>query len=386
MKKTILLFCFGLCALGLQAQATFRIEGHVPVFPDGTDIQLTTPPASGFRIVESTKVSDGKFSLEYDPAVKTAMGLLYTVPNGGPNLMTLWVEPGGTATITQDEGHPAWLAVESTVPEQKEYNRYLAATRTESLSSARIAAQLRALTAEMQQGGGNDTQQKIDSLQTLQVQCFFKLYEKNLSVLEASEPSLVFLNQLYHLAGPIAARQETMGSLKERVLAQYLRLPPELTETPEGIRMRQEFFPEEVLRLKGPMIDAELPDLAGTLHKLSDYRGKYILLDFWASWCGPCIRAFPELREVTEKYRDRITLIGLNSDREKDWRAVSERLALSWLNLNIEQTPELAARYGVSGIPHQVLISPEGEIIDFWRGYREGEVEETLKKYIPGLE
>ena len=73
------------------------------------------------------------------------------------------------------------------------------------------------------------------------------------------------------------------------------------------------------------MADTDLYDLEGNLHHLTELKGKYILLDFWSSGCGPCIMSIPEMGEVQEKYKDRLAIVSLSSDTEKIWKAASKK-------------------------------------------------------------
>jgi len=109
------------------------------------------------------------------------------------------------------------------------------------------------------------------------------------------------------------------------------------------------------------------PDTSGKMHKLSDYRGKYVLIAFWASWCGPCRRDIPLLKEIYKQYKDKdFEIFAVSLDRSAPaWKAAITVNDLSWVNLGdmkyFDSKP--AKDYGVSGIPYKMLIDPEGKII-----------------------
>lgn len=115
-----------------------------------------------------------------------------------------------------------------------------------------------------------------------------------------------------------------------------------------------------------PDFEAEAPD--GTKHRLSDYlgRGQYVLLDFWASWCGPCIASFPFMKELYATYKDRgLHFIGVSCDKDRTaWLKALDKHQLPWTAL-LSPSREGDARdiYGVTGIPTVILISPDGTII-----------------------
>lgn len=115
--------------------------------------------------------------------------------------------------------------------------------------------------------------------------------------------------------------------------------------------------------------DIELADTEGIMHNLSEYvgHGNYVLLDFWASWCGPCMRSMPMMKELYDKYSDHgLQIIGISLDDSHDnWVSAIKRKGLPWIHLSdLKRWKSVAADvYGVRAIPEIVLISPKGEII-----------------------
>lgn len=116
--------------------------------------------------------------------------------------------------------------------------------------------------------------------------------------------------------------------------------------------------------------------------KLSDFRGKYVVLDFWATWCSPCIAEFPYLRKVHEQFgnRDDFVLIGLSVDKDisKPASFISEN-DMPWLQGYVGELREsdVPKRYDVGGIPATFLIDPEGRIIG--KDLREHHLLETVQ-------
>ncbi|MCO6457178.1 MAG: TlpA family protein disulfide reductase, partial [Pirellulaceae bacterium] len=95
------------------------------------------------------------------------------------------------------------------------------------------------------------------------------------------------------------------------------------------------------------------------------YRGKVVLVDFWATWCGPCRKAMPKVKELYEKHRDGpFDIVGISLDQDLD--ALAQYLdenKIEWTNLSGEDTQELAKKYGVRGIPTMMLVDAEGKIV-----------------------
>jgi len=111
-----------------------------------------------------------------------------------------------------------------------------------------------------------------------------------------------------------------------------------------------------------------LPNPEGKIIRLSDLRGKYVLIDFWASWCGPCRKENPNVVRLYNKYKDEnFTIYSVSLDKDKErWEKAIKADGLVWNNhvsdLKFWQS-EVVPKYKIQGIPHTVLIDPEGEII-----------------------
>ena len=112
--------------------------------------------------------------------------------------------------------------------------------------------------------------------------------------------------------------------------------------------------------------EAEAPD--GTIHRLSEYvgHGQYVLIDFWASWCGPCIASFPFMKQLHAAYKDRnLTILGVSCDKDRNaWLKALDKNQLPWTALRCPADKANALDlYGISFIPSIVVISPDGIIL-----------------------
>jgi peroxiredoxin len=113
--------------------------------------------------------------------------------------------------------------------------------------------------------------------------------------------------------------------------------------------------------------EISLPDTDGQLFSLSSLRGKYVLIDFWASWCGPCREENPNVVAAYKKYHSKnFTILGVSLDKTKeDWLNAIKEDGLTWKHvsdLKFWETP-MVGLYGFSGIPYNVLIDPQGKVI-----------------------
>lgn len=149
----------------------------------------------------------------------------------------------------------------------------------------------------------------------------------------------------------------------------YNDLTPALRNTAEGkdIAERIAVAKKITIGAMAPLFEQE--DTSGHLLKLADFRGKYVLLDFWASWCGPCRAENPNYVKVYNEYKDKnFTMLGVSLDRagmKKAWLDAIKKDGLTWpqvSDLNYWNN-KVARMYDVRAVPSNFLIDPTGKII-----------------------
>ncbi|QJB30638.1 AhpC/TSA family protein [Chitinophaga oryzae] len=175
--------------------------------------------------------------------------------------------------------------------------------------------------------------------------------------------------------------------------AYYARMSPEMQQSADGLEIKKEL---DGLRAGSPGSVAHTftkTDIDGKTLNLSDFKGKYVMLDFWASWCGPCRKGNPHLKALYGKYKDKgFEIIGISDDDSNHdaWKkAVSQDGIGIWKHVlrgldwekrknNLPNPEDVSDDYGIHSLPTKILIDPQGMIIGRYGGG--GEDDEAMDR------
>lgn len=327
MKKLVIALFFILLALPSFAteKKGFVINGEIENLKTGT-IYLQSFRNKMFFNVDSAKIINGKFT--FKGSVK--LPLLYGL-------------------ATKDMEYPVQLFVENTT-----FSVKISADR-EHIKTVNSPAN------DLFIGDGEAVQQdnyNIDSLVT-----------KNPSSNVAAY--FFYRHFLYRL--PLNKIKEIRG-----------KLAPELAASPYVQSLDEIIKTLEKVQIGSVAPDFSLPDSTGLSISLSSFKGKYVLIDFWASWCGPCRRENPNVVKAFNEFKDKnFTVLGISLDKNKTaWLKAIQHDGLTWTHLSdLKYWDSAAAKlYGIRAIPSNVLIDPQGIIIG--KDLREEELHTKLNEIL----
>lgn len=393
----------GLCAaLILMSCGTtvpdneYRIEGTLTGIPDSTVISLYQDNGDLLEEVQSDTVVGGRFCFGDTLSTPRSVWLLCVAPGFPSNYLEVCVAPGERVQVTGHDKLINLWEVQSNLTEQAELNGFTDCARDllrqQTLCSLQRDSLMQAL-MNVQQAGTLDmaTFQQInglsDSLQRLFFRLEYQISRKTVAYMRTVPYSGLWMDKLLQQAELV--RNASTGdlfkdfqALEQPVKELYDTLPDSVKQTVDAQRICNLLYPPQSVEVGDEMADGPLYDSEGKEHHLAEFKGKYILLDFWSRGCGPCLQSIPELERISTVYADRLAVISISSDPEEVWKAFLKEKGLKghqWNELR-NDGGGLASAYNVRGIPHYVLIAPDGKVAAMWSGYGKGSLERKMKE------
>lgn len=120
----------------------------------------------------------------------------------------------------------------------------------------------------------------------------------------------------------------------------------------------------------GEAIDFTLNDINGKPFKLSSLQGKYVIVDFWGSWCINCIKGFPKMKEYYAGHKDKLEIVSVDcNDTDARWKAAVKKHDLPWLNVyNPKGEQDITKKLGVVAFPTKILVGTDGKVVKTFVG------------------
>ncbi|MCR4603726.1 MAG: AhpC/TSA family protein [Prevotella sp.] len=336
MKKFVLFAAVGLMAISAQAQKTYTVTGTTTT--DMTQVYLLDV-ANRFALIDSAKVVDGKFSMTGTQTENAILGL------GFKDYVVQFINDGVPVQASL-----ATYELKGS-PQNEKLNAYERELNPIDQQLGDIMAQVRA---------GKVSREQMDSVGAVYMALSEKKDARVLEIIRDNSDNMipaVFIDQ--NMAYSMSYEQ-----LKEVCNPKNAYFNHPAMQQPKRMLANLE------KRAPGKMFtDMTIPDMDGKEHKLSEWigKGQYVMIDFWASWCGPCRQEMPNVVANYNKYHEKgFEIIGISFDQKADlWKKSAEQMQMKWPQLSDLGYWKSAAVevYGISAIPASILFDGNGKII-----------------------
>ena len=360
--KQFITMLFLLVSANSFAQKGFTISGDVSKVKDLIAKVYLNYYADGKSTMDSAEVKDGKFSFTgtlADPVMGSLRAKYQEVPGAksmkaisynrdikqvfleNSKIKIASVDSFANATIKGSKSHTAYVS-------------WTDLTKEETAQSAALNKEYSEFYKKKDQAGMDKIDAAFDKL-TEQKNIKNKQYLKD----NASSPIAMFVLKQYAGYDINADDVEPM----------FLALPEQLRASPEGKDMTEKLETAKKTGVGKMAMDFTQNDTLGIPVSLSSFRGKYVLIDFWASWCGPCRQENPNVVKAFNAYNSKgFTVLGVSLDQPtaKDkWMKAIHDDKLTWTQVSDLKywKNDVAVQYGIQAIPQNFLIDPQGKIV-----------------------
>jgi peroxiredoxin len=342
----------------MQAQLPFQVTGKIGALNAPAKIVLSYVDSSENMITDSAILRNGRFEFAGHVAypVRASLELYHQggrSANGQPDILTVYLDSGPVKLISEDSVKNA-IVKGSTLNEQytdlkaalKPFNNQFAALSEANASYAAEKGDEKAMMPGMK-----EQWEAVANEKKAVVKQFI-----------AGNPASYLSLEMLPLVLSFPYKLEELEPV-------FYALAPAVRNTAAGKKMADQIVKLKTISVGSLAPDFEQNDTSGVPVKLSSFRGKYVLVDFWASWCQPCRADNPNLVRCFNKYKDRnFTVLGVSLDRPNDrekWLKAIHDDGLVWTNVSdLAFWKNAAAKlYGVHAIPQNYLVDPSGKII-----------------------
>src|SRR6185312_4311154 len=336
-------------------KSSFELSGTLSQAGEGIKVYLDRLLPDTTQHLDSTTIDKkGTFTFNTSGIYKG----FYTLRITQQNYVTLILDSNEKVNIIGNAQNLGYTYTVDGSPDSKLFWQFNMEAKTNMMKRDSLQRLFQALVNTV---GGN--KQKLDSLNGA--------FEKPYNALMDKE-DLFIKNFIRQNINSFACLAASMQLSPDRDIAYYSSLDSALNkEYPNSVyvhRYHSMYEGMAAVAVGAMAPDITLPDTTGKMVSLSGLRGKYVLIDFWASWCGPCKESLPGLVNIYNKYKDKnFTVFSVSLDKFKpDWETAIKKFNLTWTQVSELKywDSKVVKLYHFDGIPFTVLVSPEGKIID----------------------
>ena len=357
----------------LHAQQSLVVIGEVKNIEEGTVFNLSETDGTGlsgrYSIEEDNgKVINGRFQLNYksyNPASRH-FALYSNSPHFGGHwtALDIWAEQGDTVYVKGNDNFIGNWEVKTRAPEQKEWDLIRKATAKEYKAFQQAWLDYEAYRqyrrdTEMSEAEWDSTKVILAQKDTLRIKNRTLWFKSQLIAMKELPVTDFWMDKLSTLIYFASNNREMM---EEPIKELYMLKGDKIDRKPDGKSVREWVYPYPKAKLGKPCVDSDFFDVNGKKYRIADFRGKYVLLDFWANYCGACIGAFPHIGKLQQQYADQLTVISISVDKIDTWKNSPHQKEITWHSLNDGggHWGGIAGSYDIMAMPTYILISPDG--------------------------
>ena len=357
----------------LHAQQSLVVIGEVKNIEEGTVFNLSETDGTGlsgrYSIEEDNgKVINGRFQLNYksyNPASRH-FALYSNSPHFGGHwtVLDIWAEQGDTVYVKGNDNFIGNWEVKTRAPEQKEWDLIRKATAKEYKAFQQAWLDYEAYRqyrrdTEMSEAEWDSTKVILAQKDTLRIKNRTLWFKSQLIAMKELPVTDFWMDKLSTL---IYFASNNREMLEEPIKELYMLKGDKIDRKPDGKSVREWVYPYPKAELGKPCVDSDFFDVNGKKYRIADFRGKYVLLDFWANYCGACIGAFPHIGKLQQQYADQLTVISISVDKIDTWKNSPHQKEITWHSLNDGggHWGGIAGSYDIMAMPTYILISPDG--------------------------